>query len=447
MIAVFACLIFASAAPPADSLVPPSSRPVQVWLEPASLLAPGERARVFVHTSEDGNLVVLLARAEGGVTVLFPRDPAGDPFVRAGTYEILGPGDGEAVIASGTSGSGVVLAALSSDPVWFGEFAAGRGWNEYALARSTSGTDPEGALTDIVQRMLGDGSFTYDLTTYAVAPPPAPPTLSFNTEPLDMSECPGCDYQAGQVFDVVDYGYGVLANPVNYNCRWLHACTLPGYWWRDFPHFAPRPPRSALAMYVGGQRAGLVGSAPVASRPVPQPTVPAYRVASQPRSRSVVVPRGASVPWQRSIVPSEARVSPTRPTSVAAAAPLVARARSSAEVVSVAAARQRVLERPPRPAALESPAGAMAVEPGAPSVRAATPTRGRVGAPLAASPAPAVWAGVRPRPVGAPANVHPMAGMTIPMTIPRVAPAPAMVAPTAQTFALPHVPPRLRTVR
>jgi len=139
--------------------------PVRIWLGSAPTLAAGIAERVYVQTRTDGNLVVLCARPDGRIEVLFPDNPASDPFVRAGTYEIRGPADGA---------RGRLVAALSPDPMWFDEFVQNNRWQVGIGA----GTDPEALLTDIVQRMLGDGSFNYDVA------PSAPTTVTVRAIPL-----------------------------------------------------------------------------------------------------------------------------------------------------------------------------------------------------------------------------------------------------------------------
>ena len=64
----------------------------------------------------------------------------------------------------------MILAALTSGPIWFDEFAHDASWNPDALVASWAGADAESALTDIVQRMLGDGAFNYDILSYTVRP-------------------------------------------------------------------------------------------------------------------------------------------------------------------------------------------------------------------------------------------------------------------------------------
>lgn len=147
-----------------------NDQPVHVWLDTSRPLARGSAVRVYVQVVADGNLVVLQRRTDGRIGVLFPSSPAAAPFVRAGTYEIRGPGDRPAFVVSEPDGQGVILAALASDPLRFNEFARAAEWSADALVPSWGGADAEGALTDIVQRMLGGGTFNYDFVTYTVAP-------------------------------------------------------------------------------------------------------------------------------------------------------------------------------------------------------------------------------------------------------------------------------------
>lgn len=144
--------------------------PVRIWLGSGPTLAFGVPERVYVQTSTDGNLVVLHARTDGRVEMLFPGSPTSNPFVRAGTYEIRGHTGGAAFATSETEGRGTVVAALSPDPMWFDEFAHHGTWNVAAIGDAGGATNSEALLTDVVQHMLGDGSFNYDVVTYNVAP-------------------------------------------------------------------------------------------------------------------------------------------------------------------------------------------------------------------------------------------------------------------------------------
>ena len=173
MIVPLLVLQFQTTPPPAPApldVAGRGDRPVHVWLGSASPLARGSAVRVYVQVASDGNLVVLQRRTDGRIGVLFPASPTGAPFVRAGTYEIHGPRDGAALVVAEPDGEGMILAALTTDPLQVDEFARQADWNSDALIPSWSGADAEGALSDIVQRMLGDGTFNYDLVTYTVAP-------------------------------------------------------------------------------------------------------------------------------------------------------------------------------------------------------------------------------------------------------------------------------------
>ena len=147
------------------------ARPVRVWLGSSALLTRGTAVRVYVQAAQDGNLIVLHRRTDGRIDVLFPAKPEEDPFVRAGTYEIQATPSRVAFVVAEPDGSGLVLAALAPRAYRFDEFVRAAAWDADALAPSWGGSDGEGVLSDIVQRMLGDGYFNYDIATYTVAPP------------------------------------------------------------------------------------------------------------------------------------------------------------------------------------------------------------------------------------------------------------------------------------
>src|SRR5436309_346722 len=159
----------------ADGQVPSrDARPVRVWLGSSGVLTRGAPVRVYVQAAQDGNLIVLHRRTDGRIEVLFPGKPNEDPFVRAGTYEIQATPSRVAFVVAEPDGSGLVLAALAPRDYRFDEFVRAAAWDPDALAPSWDGSDGEGVLSDIVQRMLGDGYFNYDIAAYAVAPPVSP---------------------------------------------------------------------------------------------------------------------------------------------------------------------------------------------------------------------------------------------------------------------------------
>jgi len=168
MIAPLVALLLQSQVAPTPVAAP--ARVVRVWLGSPSPLARGAAVRVYVEAGQDGNLIVLHRRTDGRIEVLFPKNPDTDPFVRAGTYEIRGGEDRAAWVVAEPDGTGMVLAALSPDPLRFDEFVRAAAWDSTALVPTWSDVDATGSMSDIVQRMLGDGYFNYDLVTYSVAP-------------------------------------------------------------------------------------------------------------------------------------------------------------------------------------------------------------------------------------------------------------------------------------
>ena len=174
------------------------AKPVRVWLGSSGSLLRGDAVRVYVQTGEDGHLVVLHRRTDGHIEVLFPANPADDPLVRPGTYEIKRAGDRESFVVEEPDGTGLVLAALSPASYRFDEFVRAASWDPDALAPSWAGADGEGTLADIVQRMLGDGYFNYDFVTYTVAPRLYTMQDTAPRYPIYPS-CVGCSFVGVQV--------------------------------------------------------------------------------------------------------------------------------------------------------------------------------------------------------------------------------------------------------
>ena len=294
-------------APPAPA--PPAragERPVRVWLGSSSPLVRGAPVRVYVETGEDGSLVVLRARTDGRVQVLFPPDPAGDPFVRAGTYEIRRANDGEAFVVVEPDGTGMVLAALSPGSLRVGEFVRQADWDPDALAPSRPGADDEGALTDVVQRMIGDSYFNYDFVTYTVAPPSYALQEATPLSP-EYSSCLGCSFVSVTLF-VPQAVFG--CDPFFAPCS-------------GFP-FARRHARfcgSQAACFDRGTTVAAVGGTVI-------PLFGRTRLSDRfiPRSRRFVVPpRPRSIPVIGPRVRVPDRRSRDRATVTAGAAPVGAR--------------------------------------------------------------------------------------------------------------------------
>ena len=302
------------------------ARPVRVWLGSSSVLTRGTPVRVYVQAAQDGNLIVLHRRTDGRIDVLFPSKPNEDPFVRAGTYEIQATPSRVAFVVAEPDGSGLVLAALAPKAYRFDEFVRVAAWDPDALAPSWGGTDGEGVLSDIVQRMLGDGYFNYDIATYSVAPPIYAMQQDTGVQYPMYPTCTDCTFIGFQqnVFESL-----VLCDEFFSPCigdgRFRH---------RGRSHEAPAAaPTSTIALSMRGSSATAViprdgrarsGTGFVRKAPTPgtRPIEPRARAPLVlPRERASVpmraVPLGpGTVPMRRRIVSAPAAPAPGRVVSL-----------------------------------------------------------------------------------------------------------------------------------
>ncbi|HYT05408.1 MAG TPA: DUF4384 domain-containing protein [Gemmatimonadales bacterium] len=282
-------LLFQTVQAPAESTLA-AERPVRVWLDTSSPLTRGAPVRVYLRANEDGHLVVLRKTTDGRIQVLFPGNPADDPFVRAGTYEIRAAGDREAFVVAEPDGTGWVLAALSPSTPRFDEFVRAASWNPDALVPSWGGADPEGALTDIVQRMLGDGYFSYDLATYMVLP--ARPALPGPYADQDAASpyapyatCLGCTF----------VGFPLIGDAAPFECDGFFAACFGA---RRFHHDGSSCRRqspcagggAAIALALAGGKG--VAAPPGSSSPrfaMPRRAIPSPSRPIEPRSRAPAI--------------------------------------------------------------------------------------------------------------------------------------------------------------
>ena len=155
---------------PAPAIVPDTNRPpvaIRLRLSDEDVRQ-GDRVKVRVKTAADGYLLVLRADAAGRVRVLFPIEPDDSSWVPGGKeFEVRGRGDREAFTVDDREGSGLVLAAWSSQPFVFDDFIRGRHWDYRALAGDSS-DDAEAQLLDLADSMA-TGHYDYDLVNYTVS--------------------------------------------------------------------------------------------------------------------------------------------------------------------------------------------------------------------------------------------------------------------------------------
>src|SRR5262245_28940681 len=153
--------------PPATAAVA-EAPPIKIWINNSRQFREGERARVQVETRDSGYLLVFNYDTDGRLRVLFPLDPRDDNFVRAGRrYEIEGRGDRESFVV-GREGQGVVYAAVAAGPFRLAEVTNRNGWDYSRLDVGREAREPEGEITELVQRMSDDRGFDYDVLDYRV---------------------------------------------------------------------------------------------------------------------------------------------------------------------------------------------------------------------------------------------------------------------------------------
>ncbi|HUL02463.1 MAG TPA: DUF4384 domain-containing protein [Gemmatimonadales bacterium] len=229
----------------------PENPPIQVWLNSENSFANGDRVRVYVRAQGDGYLLVLRADGEGRVRVLFPLDPGDDGFVRGDRkFEVRSRGDHEAFVIDEQEGTGYVLAAWAPSGYAFDfhDFVRGDHWDPKALDERQEGTEGEQALLDIVQRMVGEGHFEYDVATYTL-----PNATAYDSD--------GPSFNPGYVDDGsvhshvgVSVGLGVGYGPWwNIGVGYGPYCT--NYWWGpwgcDVGYWPYYPPLYYRPYYYG----------------------------------------------------------------------------------------------------------------------------------------------------------------------------------------------------
>lgn len=254
------------------------ARPVRVWLGSGGLLTRGAPVRVYVQAAQDGNLIVLHRRTDGRIEVLFPGSPKEDPYVRAGTYEIQATRDRVAFVVSEPDGDGLVLAALASTAYRFDEFVRNAAWSTDELAPSWNESDGEGAASDVVQRMLGDGYFNYDIATYSVAPA-FPPAYAMQQDTAAGSpaypSCTDCTFIGFQenVFEPL-----ALCDAFSSSCGGG----------RRSRHARPNGEPAAAPIHA----IALAMPLPPSASPIPRNGRAAAGGPAQPRARAAEMPRG-----------------------------------------------------------------------------------------------------------------------------------------------------------
>lgn len=266
---------------PADVAAPP---PIQLWINSDRRFRVGERVKIQVETGTGGHLLVLQLHTDGSLRVLFPIAPTDETFVEAGRrYEVRDPRSGESFVAD-DDGVGLIYSAIAADPYRFDAWLDSNGdWNPSVLSVSRETEDPEADMSSLVQQLVSQAGFDYDVLDYLVmgrsrvvaqnAPPPPGWWSPLWDEYYDY--CYSC---AGYSGVYVSLGYGgwywpsYWYRPWYYSYYGLHGY-YPGYWGYDYGfrggyrgRITVRP-RGSVPVIVGRPRGYDVGHLGDRARP------------------------------------------------------------------------------------------------------------------------------------------------------------------------------------
>jgi hypothetical protein len=163
----------------ANSPSPPLPRPslwrhgseprVSIWTDRENPYRRGERVRVFASPRVDGYLTVFRVDTDGGLRVLFPREPWADTWLRGGrTVELDDAPGRSAFLVDDYPGVGYVFAITSPDPFDYSSIVRRDQWDYREIANGRIHSDPYVALTALAERIAPGGAYDYDVTPYYV---------------------------------------------------------------------------------------------------------------------------------------------------------------------------------------------------------------------------------------------------------------------------------------
>jgi hypothetical protein len=113
--------------------------------------------------------MVMRVDTDGRLSVLFPREPWGDTYVReAREFEVTGGRGGRSFVVDDHPGLGYLFAVASARPLNFTDMARGDYWDYRLIEGGRIRGDPYVALTDLAARIAPGGDFDYDISPYYV---------------------------------------------------------------------------------------------------------------------------------------------------------------------------------------------------------------------------------------------------------------------------------------
>jgi uncharacterized protein DUF4384 len=144
-------------------------RSVSVWTDHESPYRRGDAVRVFASPREDGYLTVFRIDTDGGLRVLYPREPWADSWTRGG--RVVEPDEApgrSAFLIDDYPGVGYLIAITSPEPFDYASIARRDQWDYREIAHGRIHGDPYVALTELADRISPNAPYDYDVVPYYV---------------------------------------------------------------------------------------------------------------------------------------------------------------------------------------------------------------------------------------------------------------------------------------
>jgi hypothetical protein len=155
--------------PPARRSTAAAPGRVAVWTDQDDPYRRGQGARVYLGAERPAHVTVMRVDTDGRLTVLFPREPWGDTYVRqAREFEVTGGRGGRSFIVDDYPGVGYLFAIGSAHPFDFDDIARGDYWDYRLIEGGRIRGDPYVVLTDLAARVAPGGDYDYDISPYYV---------------------------------------------------------------------------------------------------------------------------------------------------------------------------------------------------------------------------------------------------------------------------------------
>jgi hypothetical protein len=142
---------------------------VSIWTDRETPYRRGDAVRVYASPSVDGYLTVFRIDTDGGLRVLFPREPWADTWTRGGRVVQLDDAPrGSAFLVDDYPGIGYLFAITSPEPFDYSSIVRRDQWDYREIANGRLHSDPYAALTQLADRLAPSGGYDYDVTPYYV---------------------------------------------------------------------------------------------------------------------------------------------------------------------------------------------------------------------------------------------------------------------------------------